>query len=123
MFSISSKVFFLYFIWLIIASANVDVKVYHYLSLNMGHPFNGFIDCGQSMSCEWSSSLNMGILRNHFMEHQKKFESTSTSNNQTKMVTVSVYNLHEWIMNSHFDKTKPALCFLPTNLTMGESEV
>jgi hypothetical protein len=117
---LSPSVFFLFSIWLIVAS--VDVKVYHYLSLEMGHPVSGFMDCGQSISCEWQSTTDIGQLKHHFTEHQKKFESTLTSNNHTNTVTLTVYNIHEWSSNKNFDRKKPALCYLPTNLTMGESE-
>jgi hypothetical protein len=83
---ISSKGFFLCFVCLTVASS-VNVKVYHYLSLNMGRPVSGFMDCGQFIICESYSLVNMGLLKQHFIEHQKKFK---LSKNYANMMTVSV---------------------------------
>lgn len=88
----------------------------------MGHPVSGFMNCGQSITCEWRTSIDLKILRHQLINDQKKYQSVPISNNRTNLVTVSVYNAHDWTKNKHFDGQKPALCFLPTNLTMGESE-
>eukprot|EP01041_Mallomonas_annulata_P009440 gene9441-19612_t len=67
------------------------------------------------MTCEWKSGGNIKLLEEVYNNELKKAEVS-----HTKLVTVSLYNVHSWWENakSHL----PPICEFRTNYSMAESE-
>lgn len=93
------------------------VYVYHFMVPHWGSSHEGIYDCSgidSNLHCEWTQSDHAKVLHERLARKQISFDHTNTS------VTLSLYNIH-----SLWEKMRwvhPAICELPTNFTMAESE-
>lgn len=96
------------------------VKVFHFTIGYWALSVEGEQSCGTDLICEWAHADTLQILR------QKYLNSTVHSNGSTvevenrAVIDVSLYNIHSW-----WERAKehgPAICDLPTTLTLAESE-
>lgn len=92
-----------------------EVHVYHLISWNSGHPREGYQSC--DIRCYWHHSPSIQNLSQTLESDQLGAHHKDLYSKSINITTVSVYNIHEWKHHDH-----PALCMLPTDLTMAESE-
>lgn len=89
------------------------IKVF-YFTIDYWRPrVEGFQNCGSDLTCDWTSADNLKSLHNKHINFTNQI-------NQENEVTISVYNIHSW-----WERQKqhgPAICDLPTQLTLAESE-
>ena len=97
------------------------VKVFHFTIDYWRLSVEGLHDCGSDIVCEWAYSSDLKHLRRIF-----KNSTTSShlaqlfDDDHDKLITVSVYNIHSWLEKQR--EHGPAICELPTTLTIAESE-
>jgi hypothetical protein len=93
------------------SSQHHHVQVYHYVIHYWGKSYEGPQDCGPNLTCEWMFADNLKTLRAGL---------DANTSIRDDSITVSLYNIHSW-WERHRDH-RPAICELPSNLTMVESE-
>jgi hypothetical protein len=76
------------------------------------------MDCGEHLTCEWMFADSIKALRSGFDHNISLHTNNNAYDNGT--ITVSLYNIHSWWEKQR--DHRPAICELPTNLTMAESE-
>ena len=97
---------------------STHVKVYHYTIDHWRVSVKGEQQCGSNFTCDWTHSSSMEELK--YMYGNATLLRAANQSDSDKEIDVSVYNIH-WLQ----EKTKkhfPAVCELPTMLTVGESE-
>jgi hypothetical protein len=90
------------------------VKVFHYILGHWGESFNGVAPCGPTY-CESVIADHVKHLRNNLLYLTEHIMFT-----ELPLTTLSLYNIHTLWEKTR--STQPAICELPTNLTMAESE-
>lgn len=92
-----------------------SVKVFHFLLKHWGESHEGEIDCGPNIQCIWTYSDHIKHLKQNYEQYVETYQAEHPN-----PISLSLYNIHSW-----WEKTRdhrPAICELPTNLTMVESE-
>jgi hypothetical protein len=106
--NISTLLVFILHLTKVLQLYSTAVKVFYY-TIDYWRPrVEGFQNCGSDLTCEWTSADNLKLLRNKY---------TNSTHNE---LSISVYNIHSW-----WERQKqhgPAICDLPTTLTLAESE-
>ncbi len=89
-----------------VSSYSHRIQVAHFVLPNWGNDaIREFLDCGD-IACNWTSSSNMDVLREHLSYQEYPFPSLNT-------LSLSLYNIHT--------SSRPAHCKLTSNVTMAES--
>ena len=101
-------------------NTSTTVKVFHYTIGYWALSVEGEQPCSSDLVCEWAHADTMHILKQKYRNSTANLDGNIINVEDRRVIDVSVYNIHSW-----WERAKehgPAICDLPTTLTLAESE-